>query len=81
MPDRTRLNIGDRIRLLRVPAGVSSRWTKVTIEAIIRQGPVVTIDRIDKYGQPWFNYDLARPNGRVAEHTLAVADDESWLPA
>ena len=81
MPDRTKLKIGDRIRLLRVPAGESSRWTKVTIEAIIRQDPVVTIDRIDEYGQPWFNYNLARPNGRVAEHTLAVMEDDSWVPA
>ncbi len=80
MPDRTKLKIGDRIRLLRVPAGESSRWTKVTIGAIIRQDPVVTIDRIDEYGQPWFNYNLARPNGRVAEHTLAVMEDDSWVP-
>ncbi len=80
MPDRTKLKIGDRIRLTRVPAGVS-RWTATTIRAILRQDPVVTIDRIDEYGQPWFNYNLARPNGRVAELTLAVMDDESWVPA
>jgi hypothetical protein len=81
MPDHTKLKPGDQIRLLRVPNGQISRWTKVTIEAILRQGPVVTIDRIDEYGKPWFDYNLARSNGRVAEHTIAVFDDDSWVPA
>ncbi|HEX8913765.1 MAG TPA: hypothetical protein VF796_15500 [Humisphaera sp.] len=80
MPSREALKIGDRIRLTRVPAG-EGRWTAATIRAILRQDPVVTIDRVDEYGQSWFNYKLARPNGRVAEHTLAVMDDESWEPA
>lgn len=81
MPDPAKLKIGDRIRLLRVPAGETCRWTKATIEAIIRQDPVVTIDWIDEYGQPWFTYNLARTNGRVAEHGLAVMEDDSWVPA
>ena len=81
MPDRTKLKIGDRIRLLHVPAGELSRWTKLTIEAIIRQDAVVTIDRIDENGKPWFNYNLVRPNSRIVEHTLAVMEDDSWVPA
>ena len=81
MPDHTKLKIGDRICLLRVPAGGFSRWTIVTIEAIIRQNPVVTIDRIDEYGHPWFSYNLVRPNGRIAEHWLAIVEDDSWAPA
>jgi hypothetical protein len=81
MLDRTKLKIGDRIRLLRVPAGQCHRRTKATIQAILRQDPIVTIDRIDEYGQPWFNYNLIRHNARVAEHTLVVMDDDSWVPA
>ena len=80
MPDRRKLKIGDRIRLLRVPKGETSRWTKATIEAILRQDLVVVIDRIDEYGQPWVSYDLIRSNGRVAEHTIAIMDDDSWVP-
>jgi hypothetical protein len=81
MPDRSKLKIGHQIRLLRVPLGECSRWTTLTIKAIIHQNPLVTIDRVDEYGQPWFNYNLVRSNGRVAEHTLAIMDDDSWLPA
>ena len=94
MPDRTTLKIGDRIRLLRVPAHDSEQrkrelregvedagWTADTIEKIIRQDPIVTIDRIDECGQPWFNYNLVRQDGGVHEHTLAIMDNESWTTA
>ena len=56
-------------------------YTADAIERILQQDPVVTIDRIDEYGQPWFNYNLVRSNGRIAEHTLAVVEDDSWVPA
>ena len=63
MPDRTRLKIGDRIRLLRVPQGdldqrerelrngaEGAGWTADTIERIIAHDPVVTISSIDEHG-------------------------------
>ena len=90
MPDRTTLKIGERIRILSVPAAdleqrsreirdglEDAGWTADTIERIIRQDPVVTIDRIDEYGQPWFNYEFVDANGVVEEHTLAIMEDIS----
>jgi hypothetical protein len=91
MPDRTALKIGDRIRLLRVPAGdleqrerelregaEDAGWTADTIERILAQDPVVTISSIDEYGLPWFQYELKRANGKVEYHSLAIMEDESW---
>lgn len=90
MPDRKALRIGDKIRLLHVPQGdldqrdreiregrEAAGWTADTIERIIRNDPVVTIARIDEYGQPWFDYELQGADGRE-EHTLAIMEDESW---
>jgi hypothetical protein len=53
-------------------------WTAGTIERILRRDPVVTIDRIDEYGQPWFNYRLPGEDGRPQWHALALIEDESW---
>jgi hypothetical protein len=94
MPDRTKLKVGDRIRLLCVPAADLKQrerelrecagyagWTADTIERILRQDPFVRIDRIDEYGQPWFNYTLVDRDGVAEEHTLVVIDDDSWTRA
>jgi hypothetical protein len=91
MPDRTLLKTGDRIRLLRVPAfdlekrerelrdGVEDAgWTANTIERILRHNPMVVIDRIDEYGNPWFDYKLVAADGTVEEHFLAIMEDETW---
>jgi hypothetical protein len=94
MPDRTKLKIGDRIRLLRVPQGdVEQRererregaehagCTADTIERIIAQDPVVTISSIDEHGLPWFDYELKSPSGEIEHHSLAIMEDESWCVA
>lgn len=91
MPNRHALKPGDQICLLHIPASAIRRreqelregvedagLTADTIERIIRQNPVVTVDRIDEYFQPWFNYWLKMDDGAIEEHTLAIADDESW---
>ncbi len=92
MPDPTTLKVGDRIRLLAVPEGDLKQrereiaegelddpgWTADTIERIIAQDAVVTIERIDEYDLPWFDYQLRRDHGMVEEHTIAIVDDESW---
>src|SRR5947209_17302551 len=91
MPDRTTLKIGDRVRLLCVPShdleqrererargDEDAGWTADTIEQILALDPVVTIDFIDEYGQPWFPYDLTDDDGYVHEHHIALMEDESW---
>jgi hypothetical protein len=45
---------------------------------ILRPDPVVTIDRIDEYGQPSFNYCLPGEDGRPQWHTLALIEDVTW---
>ena len=94
MPDRTKLKIGDRIRLLHVPQGdleqrqrelregtEDAGWTANTIERIIAQDSVVTISAIDEYGLPWFEYRLQSPSGDIEDHSLAIMEDESWSMA
>ena len=94
MPDRTKLKIGDRIRLLRVPQGdleqrerelragaEDAGWTADTIERIIAQDPVVTISSIDQQGLPWFEYELEAADGEIEYHSIAILEDESWCIA
>jgi len=91
MPPRRGLRVGDRIRLLAVPAGDLAQrereiaekaelpgWTADTIERILRTDPVVTIDRICDAGHPWFDYTFPTNDGTRDEHTLAILDDDSW---
>ena len=67
MPDRRKLRVGDRIRLLTVPlhdheqrerevqAGhPDAGWTANTIDQIIAVAPEVVIYEIDEFGAPWF---------------------------
>ncbi len=90
MPDHSKLCVGDRIRLLAVPASdlaqreheIATRvemagWTADTIERIIASDPVVTIDRIDEYGAPWFEVELDGKSG-VEHHSLTILEDDSW---
>ena len=87
MPDRSELRVGDRIRLLAVPAcdlaqrereiasaAEMAGWTADTIERIIASNPVVTID---EYGAPWFDVELVGVEG-VEHHSLTILDDDSW---
>jgi hypothetical protein len=94
MSERWRdLRPGDRVRLLRVPeADLQQRerelrdgtyepgWTAVTLERILQQDPVVTIDRVDEYGAPWFDYELVAADGEIEYHAIAIVEDESWQP-
>ena len=90
MPDRELLKIGDKIRLLRVPKGDLAQrkreiaknqemagWTANILELIITGNPIVEIDSIDDYGQPWFTCNLL-VDGVEEQHTLAITEDESW---
>ena len=90
MPDRSLLRVGDRIRLLTVPAcdlaqrkreleshAKMAGWTADTIERIIATDRVVTIDRIDEYGAPWFEAELPGGDG-IEHHSLMILDDDSW---
>jgi hypothetical protein len=85
------LRAGDRVRLLRVPdADLRQRqeelsrgaemagWTADTLERILALDPVVTITRVDEYGMPWFDYELVSADGRIEQHSLGIAEDESW---
>jgi len=89
-PDRSKLRVGDRIRLLTVPeCDLSQRqrefvanieragWTADTIERIIAADPVMTIDRIDEYGAPWFEVELEEPDG-THYHSLTIPNDHAW---
>ena len=90
MPDRTKLRVGDRIRLLAVPAADLAQRarelrgglddagsTADTIERILVEQPIVTISTIDEYGSPWFEVELAQ-DGETEYHSITIMDDDSW---
>lgn len=85
------LRSGDRVRLLCVPeADLRQRedeirrsaemagWTADTLERILALDPIVTIDHVDQYGAPWFNYELIGADGRPEHHSLAITENGSW---
>lgn len=85
------LKPGDRIRLVCVPesdlqqrkrelrdGAEMAGWTADTLERILNLDPVVTIDRVDEYGMPWFEYELVGDDGRTEYHSLGITEDESW---
>lgn len=91
MPDPKTLKIGDRIRILRVPAkDLQQRerelaektemagWTADSIERIIEQSPVVSISRIDEYDCVWYDASITGPDGIEEEHSLIVYNDDTW---
>ncbi len=89
MPDRTKLKIGDKIKLLHVPDfDLKQREkepvlcddmlpTATVLEKVMKQFSFVVIDTIDEYQSPWFSVDI-EVNGEMEHHTLAIMDDESW---
>ena len=85
------LRKGDRIRLLRVPesdlrqrddevqrGAELAGWTANTLERILAIDPLVTIDKVDEYGAPWFSYELVGEDGTKEYHSLTITEDESW---
>jgi len=91
MPDRSRLRVGDRIRIVGVPDGDGRQrgrelaakfpyagWTADTLERLVRSNQVVVIDVIDDFGQAWFDFKVPSADGSLEEHSIAVMDDESW---
>jgi hypothetical protein len=91
MPDRTKLQIGDRLRVLAVPtADLQQREREIfarsedagstanAIERIIKERPLVEIARVDEYGSAWFDVELRDETGNVEYHSLAIMDDDSW---
>ena len=42
-----------------------------------RRFPDITIDRIDEYGMPWFDYVLTDKDD-PEWHSLTIMEDESW---
>jgi hypothetical protein len=93
LPDPKTLQIGDLIRILRVPendlhqraneiaSGTEmAGWTADSIERIIAQTPVVQISRIDEYGCVWYETTIIGPDGTEESHALIVYDDATWEP-
>ena len=80
------LKIGDRIKIIDVPGrGVPNysihRDTVRVYKTIIARRRAVVIDKIDKFGAPWYTIKLKRKNGKWERHFLAVYDDDNnWIP-
>ena len=90
MPDPKTLQIGDRIRILRVPqSDLQLRgteiatsiempgWTADSIQRIIKQTPVVRISLIED-GCVWYETTILGPDGTEEIHSLIIYDDDTW---
>ena len=90
-PPPKNLQVGDRIRILRVPeADLRQRdyeivrgaemagHTAKTIERVIEKNRIVEIWQIDEFGYLWYEVTLVGDNGESEEHTLMVYDDGTW---
>jgi hypothetical protein len=91
MPNWRTLKVGDRIRLLGVPAADQRQrdeevalgsedagYTADIIARIVAQSPLVTIAQIDEFGQPWYRADVRLDDGTTEEHWMAVCHDDAW---
>lgn len=85
------LKPGEHIRLLCVPesdlqqrerelqvGAEMAGWTADTLERILSLDPAVTINCVDEYGMPWFEYELVGDDGWIEYHSIGIAEDESW---
>jgi hypothetical protein len=77
MPDRRKLKVGDKIRIISVPSGDRGETAKV-LQEIVDRGRPVRIFQIDEYKMPWFIVHILRKNGRREIHSLAIMEDDSW---
>jgi hypothetical protein len=93
MPNPNTLRVGDRIRILRVPASdlrqreneiasgaEMAGWTADSIERVIAQNPIVQVSHIDEYGCVWYKTTIIGPDGTEELHSLIVYDDDTWEP-
>lgn len=76
------LKIGDQVRFLRLPEGVTNEDTSAVYEALIATGAVLLIEEIDDFGHPWTeSFEIAATGaittGSGIGHALAL-NDESW---
>lgn len=93
MADPCTLKLGDRIRILAVPAADAAQaaaamrrgdplaqWTMRILQRLADRKDIVRIDEIDEYGKPWFRYQFRNKRGTWEHHTVAVMDSASWEP-
>jgi len=79
------LNIGDRIRIVRLPGeGVPGYFlhseTRRVFKNLIARGRSVRICRIDEHGSPWYDCRFRMKTGRWEWHSLTVSDqDDNWV--
>jgi len=83
--DTSDLEIGDRIRIVRMPGeGIADYFlhedTRRVFKKLIARGSSVRIARKDEYGVPWYDCRFRRRNGTWEFHTLAVLEsDRNWV--
>lgn len=91
MPDRGSLRVGDRIRILRVPAQDLAamanamrqgrrdpQWTVRVLQRLADRRHLVRIDDIDEYHTPWFSYSFKNKANTWEHHRVAVMENDSW---
>lgn len=77
--------IGDRIRIVRMPTDDDGREqtlhaeTRVLYQPLIERGRSLRISRIDGGGLPWIECRFKLPDGRWEYHYLMI-NDNSWVP-
>jgi hypothetical protein len=78
------LEVGDRIRIVRLPSGVDapgynfSPETRRVYQRLIARRRSLRVYEVDGWGVPWIQCRFRRKNGQWEYHFLAINDD-SWV--
>ncbi len=85
MKNKHFLKIGDKIRIVAIPGENVANYcihseTKKTYKKLIDRKRPVRINRVDEYGQPWYDFRFQKKNGSWERHTMCVMkDDDNWV--
>ena len=78
MPDPQLLKVGDKVRVLSVPAFDLMGSSKETLDVLRWMiGKEFEVYHIDPYGYPWLDVK-GYPCPEGAEHSMMISDTESW---
>jgi hypothetical protein len=83
MPDPKTLKVGDKVRVIAVPASDLREYERSGYGADVIKvlkwmvGKTFKIVTVDEY-HPWIDYEMPVENGKVQEGIMALMDADSW---
>ncbi len=79
------LKVNDKVRIIGVPGEnipnyVIHSSTKRAYKKLIARKRPLRINRVDEFGQPWYNFKFQLKNGAWEHHTMCIMEnDNNWI--